>query len=339
MEHKITFLSASSEHPNKHPFSGILTYFDVPSDRPVGGSKGRLVVIPSEVGVPALTSLQGMAVNVKFDLAGHDSQNKIGVIERAHVGDKLPNGAVPVHVEGYLYATDFPDEVKELQANADMLGFSYETTNTLVEDVLGAPAPTCRVTALTFTGASILYKNKAAYHRTTLAAQEDTENMEEMKALLEALKTEFEAFKAGAEERESALLAKVQALESSVVEASEKLTAGAAEVEAVKATVAEKLNASVDTENTVPRADFDALKAQAEELKTTVDTLKAAEEAREAHARRSYTATSRMSLLAQHGVEDENGYEGVIAKIDALNVPLEQKIALKFAARAANQNA
>lgn len=162
----------------------MLTYLDVPSDRPVGGAKGHLILIPSDVGVKRLDTLQGMAVNVRNDLSGHAAKHKIGVIEKAYAGDPDDDGAVPVYVEGYLYAKDFPDEVDDLRANKDELGFSYETTDTQVVDLDGAPKPTFKVVDCVFTGATILYKNKAAYTRTSLAAEGEGMDKEQFKALL-----------------------------------------------------------------------------------------------------------------------------------------------------------
>lgn len=339
--------AASAEHPNKHPFSGVMTYFDVPSDKPVGGSKGRLVLIPSAVGVPALASLKGMAVNMKVALDGHDSQCKIGIIEDAWAGDRLPDGSVPVHVKGYLFAVDFPDEVADLHANADQLGFSYETADTLVEDVHGSIRPTCRVTSLVFTGASILLKNKAAYTKTTLAAQEESNHVEEeLKKLLEALQGKVEAletFMASAEVDMAALKASNDALttenaalKTALDGATEKLTAASADIDTLKA-AGETLKASAT--ELVGKADFDAVKEQTMALQTTIDTLKAAEDARADLSRRSFTP-HRTSLLAQHGLDENAAYDAVIEGINKMeNITTEQRTALVFAARSAHLSA
>ena len=74
------------EHPNKMPFEGLLTFFDTPSDKPVGGAKGKKVLIPSEYGIPALASLMGMAID--FDpvlMDKHSVKHKIGMIENVWV--------------------------------------------------------------------------------------------------------------------------------------------------------------------------------------------------------------------------------------------------------------
>ena len=90
-------------HPNKMPFSGIMTRIDEPSDRPPEGSGGRLITISAEAAEKALSSLLGMAVDYKPNLDGHDPKNKIGVITAATIeGDAIL-------IEGFIYAADFPE--------------------------------------------------------------------------------------------------------------------------------------------------------------------------------------------------------------------------------------
>jgi len=161
------------EHPNKMPFTGLLTYFDIPSDKVVGGAKGKKVVITSEYGIPGLASLKGMAID--FDpllMDKHVIAHKIGVIEDAWAGDTLPNGAVPVYVKGYVFAYDFPDEASDIKEFQLDLGFSYETINTPV--MLGTyngEAVLLACGEVIFSGAAILLAEKAAYTQTSLAAQ------------------------------------------------------------------------------------------------------------------------------------------------------------------------
>src|SRR3954454_7182733 len=53
----------NDEHPNKMPFSGIMTRIDEPSDAPVGGAGGKHITISKEAAEKALPTLLGMAVN------------------------------------------------------------------------------------------------------------------------------------------------------------------------------------------------------------------------------------------------------------------------------------
>lgn len=180
-----SFILGNLEHPNQMPFEGILTWFDAPSDNAPNGSRGRKVVIPSEVGIPALTSLKGMAINyVSGSMNGHNPQNKIGVITDAFAGEPQEDGAVPVYVEGYIYAYDFEDAAIDIKASQSALGFSYETARTLVEDGIWNGEQVAIVRDLGwFTGASVLYKLSAAYTRTSLVASADEETTKEVRTL------------------------------------------------------------------------------------------------------------------------------------------------------------
>lgn len=167
-------------HPNKIPFSGIMTRIDQPSDNPVGGANGKRVLIPRAVAEEALPSLLGMGVDYQSNLSGHDPTKKIGVITAATIeGDG-------VHIEGFLYGADFPAVVNEIRSKKRLLGFSYEA-QAMVQDWNKDPV---EVTSCVFTGAAILFKDKAAYTTTSLEASASTEIPEmDIKELMEAVKT------------------------------------------------------------------------------------------------------------------------------------------------------
>lgn len=173
-------ISADDGHPNKMPFSGVLTRLDEPSDEPPGGSGGRRIIVTSSAAQAALGSLLGMAVDFTPSFDGHDSKNKIGIITSANVvGSEL-------QIEGFVYAADFPETADLIQELKDVLGFSFEAQQIKLEDPSSA---ILRITELTFTGAAILLKNKAAYTTTSLAASADENgelNMtaEELQAIL-----------------------------------------------------------------------------------------------------------------------------------------------------------
>jgi hypothetical protein len=59
-------------HPNRVPFSGVLTLVDCPSDRAPAGAAGHRVLLPRKVAERALPSLLGMAVGFAPGLRGHD---------------------------------------------------------------------------------------------------------------------------------------------------------------------------------------------------------------------------------------------------------------------------
>lgn len=155
-------------HPNKMPFSGVLTRVGKPSDEPPGGSGGKLITISLEAADKGLRSLLGMAVDYVPNLDGHDPRSKIGIITAATIeGDAIL-------IEGFIYAADFPEVAAEIKASKDKLGFSYECRDIYTNDRDANP---CVVTECVFTGAAILLKEKAAYHTTSIHANKEDPDM------------------------------------------------------------------------------------------------------------------------------------------------------------------
>lgn len=145
-------------HPNRVPFEGILTTVDTPSDRAPAGARGHRVVLTREAAEQALPSLLGMAVDYRPAWDGHDNRCKIGILTEASLSENN------LLVRGYLYARDFPDVAKAIKAHAQTaLGMSYEIADARVQDMR---APIWRLTKVTFTGAAILLRAKAAYSST-----------------------------------------------------------------------------------------------------------------------------------------------------------------------------
>lgn len=158
----IELAALNDNHPNKMPFSGILTQLDQPSNSPPKGSSGRRIQVSLEAAERALPSLINMAVNYKPDFTGHQPQLKIGVITAARIDGKA------IRIEGFIYARDFPEAAAEIRRRKDDLGFSFEAADVYVTD---PDADILEVQALTFTGAAILEKSLAAYRSTSLAAE------------------------------------------------------------------------------------------------------------------------------------------------------------------------
>lgn len=146
-------------HPNRVGFEGILTLVNEASDKPPAGARGHRVVLTRDAAERALPSLLGMAVDYKPGWDGHDTRCKIGVLTEANLrGPRLM-------VRGYIYARDFPDVAKAIRAHApEALGMSYEVAEAKVEDL---KAEVWKLTRVTFTGAAILLRDKAAYRGTS----------------------------------------------------------------------------------------------------------------------------------------------------------------------------
>lgn len=153
-------------HPNKSPFSGILTRLDEPSTRSPFGAKSKKVIVPIVEAQKALSSLLGMAVNCGTvpQLSVHAQRKKIGIIDNATIHGQ------DLFVSGFLYGQDFPEEVNFIKKNKALLGMSYEIAKARI---LNESKDAITVGDFFFTGAAILWKNKAAYQDTSLAASND----------------------------------------------------------------------------------------------------------------------------------------------------------------------
>ena len=146
-------------HPNRVAFEGTLTMVDTPSDKAPAGARGHRVILTREAAEKALPSLLGMAVDYRPGWDGHDARRKIGLVTEANlVGRKLT-------VCGYLYARDFPEVAEAILGHAPgQMGMSYEIAEARVEDMR---AEVWKLTRVTFTGAAILLREKAAYRETS----------------------------------------------------------------------------------------------------------------------------------------------------------------------------
>jgi len=162
-------------HPNREPFRGVLTTVDLPSDRAPAGARGHRVVLTRAAAEAALPSLLGMALDYAPSLDRHDVRRKVGIITQAEiVGREL-------ELKGYLFARDCPEIVQEIESNSGAsgertahaestrrLGMSYEIADASVADLR---AQVWILTQVTFTGAAILRRDKAAYRDTWIALE------------------------------------------------------------------------------------------------------------------------------------------------------------------------
>jgi hypothetical protein len=150
-------------HPNRVGFRGVLTVLDEASDKPPAGARGHRVLLTRAAADAALPSLLGMGVGYTPSLDRHDTRRKVGVITRAEiVGSQL-------ELSGYLFGKDFPELVWEMRkvnktlCAGQALGMSYEISDARIADM---KARIWTLTHVTFTGAAILRREKAAYTKT-----------------------------------------------------------------------------------------------------------------------------------------------------------------------------
>ena len=142
-------------HPNRVGFRGVLTVVDAASDKAPAGARGHRVLLTRRAAEAAIPSLMGMGLDYSPALDRHDARRKIGVITRADIVGRI------IEVGGFLYARDFPEVVAEI--GGTRLGMSYEIADALVEDIKASVWVLNRVT---FTGAAVLRRDKAAYFST-----------------------------------------------------------------------------------------------------------------------------------------------------------------------------
>lgn len=165
-------MPAVAGHPNREPFRGVLTLVDVPSDRAPAGARGHRVVLTRTAAESALPSLLGMALDYSPFLDRHDARRKVGIITSAEISGRQ------LELGGYLYAKDFPEVVKEiassrqerssLRSSSERLGMSYEVADARIADLR---AEVWTLTQVTFTGAAILRRDRAAYRETWIELQ------------------------------------------------------------------------------------------------------------------------------------------------------------------------
>lgn len=144
------------EHPNKAEFVGVLAFLNEPSDTPPAGARGHKVIMTDQAAREALNTLIGMGVSMSECGGTHNAQRKIGIIDDAEIRGNY------IWVSGYLFKYDLPDVINTLQASEEF-GMSYEIKNAHIENM---HAPVWTITKLTFTGAAVLKRDKAAYKKT-----------------------------------------------------------------------------------------------------------------------------------------------------------------------------
>jgi len=147
----------ADRHINRLPLSGVLTRIGEPSDAAPEGSNGKHVLITMAAARKALDSLLGMGIN--YNPEGH-AKEKIGVITGAEIQGNA------IHINGFLYAADFPEAMNQIRATAEKLGFSFEAKDLLTPDPDADPIS---FEQIVFTGASILLRDNAAFRTTFLA--------------------------------------------------------------------------------------------------------------------------------------------------------------------------
>ena len=191
----------------------MVTKVDIPSDGIPEGAWNR-VVFPAEEMEKALPLLIGMPVNAEFNseghnptgssyLSSHDTTNIIGVFTEAWIS------GTDVRVKGHLFSETYPQEVKIIKALARQgeLGMSIEVEVDELKEVEYQGKTVLETYGLTPLGATILFKDKAAFAKTNFAAakkgdEEMEKKLEEIIVSLNEIKKKVEALEAEAVKKE-----------------------------------------------------------------------------------------------------------------------------------------
>ena len=99
----------SEQHPNKLKFTATFALIDSPSDGTPYGAE-EPVFISMDEAQKSIDSMNLMGIDCTWDewwpeycLTGHDTRNKIGVVEKAYIEGK------EMKIDGLIYSSDFDD--------------------------------------------------------------------------------------------------------------------------------------------------------------------------------------------------------------------------------------
>ena len=257
----------------------MVTKVDVPSDGIPEGAWNR-VVLPAEEMEKALPLLIGMPVNAEFNseghsptgssyLSSHDTTNIIGVFTEAWIS------GTDVRVKGHLFSETYPQEVKIIKALARQgeLGMSIEVEVDELKEVEYQGKTVLETYGLTPLGATILFKDKAAFAKTKFAAAK--KGAEEMEKKLEEIIVSLNEIKKKVENLEAEAVKKEDIKDFITAEALE----GFAKVEDFKDFVkAEEVVKPEDIECFVKAEELEAKLAELQKLPKVEPQMKFAQE-------------------------------------------------------------
>jgi hypothetical protein len=190
--------------------------------------------------------------------------------------------------------------MRELRAKDGQLGLSYEVSEAIVEDM---KARVWKLTDVTFTGAALLLREKAAYGQTWFRL-EDQMSAEEMKQLIATA----ERMAAAAEAMQSAV-ARIEAQNAEL----------ATRVDRIVAEVEDSPRRHGDTEEN--KGSLDSARRGGLPLGTTNQNLHAA-------GRKTIDPVLGV-LLAKSGVDVDQKLESAALDASLATLPVEQRIAVK----------
>jgi hypothetical protein len=249
-------------------------------------------------------------------------------------GALVPEGPAALEVQGFLFARDFPDVVRELRAATlpgagSQLGMSYEIANARVADLR---AQIWLLTEVTFTGAAVLRRDKAAYSQTSIElipnqssvlahqssgtartpddCERTTADSSKEKKMNEEVTQQFLS-------TASRLAAAAESLEQALT----RLDSGN---QAVTSKI-DRIIAAVEAEDENSAARVTQLEARIAELERVNSDLKA----NATRATRKTQPPLVTTLLAKHGLEAQERMDPAVLEKTLAPLSVEQRIAVK----------
>lgn len=239
---------ASPDNEDSMKFSGVIGYVDTPSDMPPHSDfPGYKAVLSSEN--VDIDSLVGSGVNVLWsadenNLTDHSVRFKVGVIDKAWLE------GTEIHASGHLWKTDFPDVCTTISLAKDSLGFSAEAVGYgITKD---DEKKVLTMENVHFTGVSILYKDRAAFQKTSIMCSISKEN-----------KNLNEEIKKALDEQNQATEAKFSALDEKLNKLTDAVAKFSAAKEEKKVEAPEKKEEKVDIAKAIADGIAAAFAAQA----------------------------------------------------------------------------
>jgi len=358
-------------HPNRQPFRGVLTLVDSASDRPPAGARGHRVILTRAAAERAILSLLGMGLDFTAAFDGHDARRKVGIITSAEIvperveqpfrpanaaskrpaalaaegNEKRGTRNSKLLVTGFLFARDFPEVVREIRLGSNSLGMSYEVTGARVRDLRDR---IWTLDEVTFTGAAILRRDKAAYQNTSIELTNDLNGCHSERASFATRGT----WASGAERGAASLNPRASLatlftatkekpmtpeLTQQFLETSSRLAAAAESLEqAVARLDSDRDSLSTKVERIIAAVEDHGSNAEAQrisQLESRIAELERANSDLKAQASRSSARKTLpplvTALLAKHGMEASERVD--LATLDKTLAPLsvEQRMAVK----------
>ncbi|MCI0403442.1 MAG: hypothetical protein L0212_07965 [Acidobacteria bacterium] len=370
-------LPAVARHPNRQPFRGVLTLVDVASERAPSGARGHRVILTRAAAESAIPSLLGMGLGYRPALDGHDARRKVGIITEAFVAPASPARAgsrghlapgaagetsaatasetLALHVRGYLFARDFPEVVRELRDGGPAkagLGMSYEIADARVADV---KASIWKLTEVTFTGAAILRRSKAAYPDTWIELAPSTRpaaglqaqarpqsgrqvavsSNHNRKSAAPTLKESGRAMQAGVRMNEAttqqliATTERLAAAAEALSDAAGRLETQHRELGAQQQTLDDKIGRMVAAIEDQGAASFTDLRERVAQLERENSELKTQASRISANSARKTLPPLVTALLSKSGVESADKIDAATLDKTLASLSVEQRIAVK----------